>query len=143
MNLKNILLGFIFLSSFSVSAEELFVVSSKKFANETLTLEQIKETFLGVQQTNRIGTEIQALDRKTCPDDCRAKFYRSAISMSASQLKSYWSQRIFTGRGYPPAFAEDLAALKKVLKENANAISFVLPSELDDSLKVLYRVEIK
>ena len=125
------------------SPEEILIVSSKQTPDDSILLNQVKEAFLGNQQTFAQGGDVQALDRKTAPNDLRAKFFQTAAGMSNIQLKAYWSQRIFTGRGYPPRAADDFDALKKELIAKPGTIAFITPSELDPSLKVLLKIETK
>jgi hypothetical protein len=138
-----LLIAIILLNSSISFAEEILVVSSNASNIDKVTLNQVKESFLGNAQKTDQGIEVIANDRKSSPDDLRAKFYKTVIGMSTTQLKAYWSQRIFTGRGYPPKSSNDLTDLKKDLNENKSFISFVLPSELDPSMKTLLKVEVK
>ena len=140
---KTTTLFLVLLSTFVISsafAEEIWIVGSANSTNDGITIEQVKESFLGNAQKSTKGSDITALDRKTSPDDIRAKFYKAAVGMSTTQLKAYWSQRIFTGRGYPPISANDV---KKELQENPSLITFITPSEVDNSLKTLLKVEVK
>ena len=121
-------------------AEEIMVVTSNKSPINECTAQQIKESFLGNIQKTPQGVEIIPLDRKNYPDDLRAKFFKSAVGLGLIQLKAFWSQRIFTGRGYPPKITEDF---KKELQENPTLITFISPSELDGSLKVLLKIDVK
>ena len=65
-------------------------------------------------------------------------FYAGVTSKNESQLKSYWSGLIFTGKGQPlPSVADDAAMVAKVAAE-ADAIGYVDSAAVNDSVKVLF-----
>ncbi|KXO84625.1 hypothetical protein [Stutzerimonas stutzeri] len=65
-------------------------------------------------------------------------FYAGVTSKNESQLKSYWSGLIFTGKGQPlPSVADDAAVVAKVAAE-ADAIGYVDASAVVGSVKVLF-----
>ncbi|WP_312931163.1 phosphate ABC transporter substrate-binding protein [Stutzerimonas nitrititolerans] len=68
----------------------------------------------------------------------KESFYSAVTSKSESQLKSYWSGLIFTGKGQPMAsVADDAAVVAKVAAE-ADAIGYVDSAAVNDSVKVLF-----
>ena len=65
-------------------------------------------------------------------------FYAGVTSKNESQLKSYWSGLIFTGKGQPlPSVADDAAVVAKVAAE-ADAIGYVDKAAVTDQVKVLF-----
>jgi ABC-type phosphate transport system substrate-binding protein len=67
----------------------------------------------------------------------KEKFYSAAANKSESQLKSYWSGLVFTGKGQPLAsLAGDADVIARVAAE-ADAIGYVDAASVDDSVKVL------
>ncbi len=68
----------------------------------------------------------------------KESFYSAVTSKNESQLKSYWSGLIFTGKGQPlPSVADDAAMVAKVAGE-ADAIGYVDSAAVNDSVKVLF-----
>ncbi|MBA1185823.1 phosphate ABC transporter substrate-binding protein [Stutzerimonas nitrititolerans] len=68
----------------------------------------------------------------------KESFYSAVTNKSESQLKSYWSGLIFTGKGQPMAsVADDAAVVAKVAAE-ADAIGYVDSAAVNDSVKVLF-----
>ncbi len=66
------------------------------------------------------------------------KFYSAVASKNESQLKSYWSGLVFTGKGQPlPSVADDAAVVAKVGAE-ADAIGYVDKAAVTDKVKVLF-----
>lgn len=65
-------------------------------------------------------------------------FYSVVTSKSESQLKSYWSGLVFTGKGQPlPSVAGDAEVVARVAAE-ADAIGYVDAGAVNDSVKVLF-----
>lgn len=67
----------------------------------------------------------------------KEKFYAAVASKNESQLKSYWSGLVFTGKGQPlPTEADDAAVVAKVASQ-ADAIGYVDSGAVTDKVKVL------
>ena len=70
----------------------------------------------------------------------KEKFYAGVANKNESQLKSYWSGRVFTGKGQPlPTVADDAAVVAKVSAE-ADAIGYVDAAAVTDKVKVLFKL---
>ena len=68
----------------------------------------------------------------------KEKFYAGVANKNESQLKSYWSGLIFTGKGQPlPSVGGDADVVAKVAGE-ADAIGYVDAAAVNDSVKVLF-----
>ncbi|WP_263264719.1 phosphate ABC transporter substrate-binding protein [Pseudomonas sp. RIT-PI-S] len=68
----------------------------------------------------------------------KEKFYAAVASKNESQLKSYWSGLVFTGKGQPLASeAGDAGVAAKVAAE-ADAIGYVDSAAVTDKVKVLF-----
>ncbi|WP_312957985.1 phosphate ABC transporter substrate-binding protein [Stutzerimonas nitrititolerans] len=68
----------------------------------------------------------------------KESFYSAVTNKNESQLKSYWSGLIFTGKGQPMAsIADDAAVVAKIAAE-ADAIGYVDSAAVNDSVKVLF-----
>lgn len=68
----------------------------------------------------------------------KESFYATVTKKNESQLKSYWSGLIFTGKGQPLASVEDDAAVVTRVAAEADAIGYVDSSAVNDSVKVLF-----
>ncbi len=65
-------------------------------------------------------------------------FYATVTNKNESQLKSYWSGLVFTGKGQPlPTVANDAAVVARVASE-ADAIGYVDSAAVNDQVKVLF-----
>jgi ABC-type phosphate transport system substrate-binding protein len=68
------------------------------------------------------------------------KLYTSVTSKNESQLKSYWSGLVFTGKGQPlPTVGGDTEVVAKVAAE-ADAIGYVDAAAVNESVKVLFTI---
>ena len=53
------------------------------------------------------------------------RFAREVLRKTPSQLKSYWNQQIFSGKGVPPPEADSVAAVVAFVVANPGAIGYV------------------
>jgi hypothetical protein len=70
----------------------------------------------------------------------KEKFYAGVANKSESQIKSYWSGLVFTGKGQPlPTVSDDAAVVSKVGAE-VDAIGYVDAAAVSDKVKVLFKL---
>ncbi len=67
-------------------------------------------------------------------------FYAGVTGKNESQLKSYWSGLIFTGKGQPLQSVGDDAAVVARVAAESDAIGYVDASAVNGSVKVLFTV---
>jgi ABC-type phosphate transport system substrate-binding protein len=60
----------------------------------------------------------------------RARFTHEVLRKSHAQLRSYWNQQIFSGKGVPPAEAESTAAAIAYVLAHPGAVGY-LPAGID------------
>lgn len=65
------------------------------------------------------------------------EFNDKVLGKSASQLKSYWSKLIFTGKGQPPKELGSDADVVAKVSADANSIGYVSSASVTDAVKVL------
>jgi ABC-type phosphate transport system substrate-binding protein len=70
----------------------------------------------------------------------REDFTRDVLHKSLTQLKSYWSQQIFTGKGVPPPEADSPAAAVAYVLADKGAIGYV-PADADTGGAKVIRVK--
>jgi ABC-type phosphate transport system substrate-binding protein len=68
------------------------------------------------------------------------RFVREVIRKSPAQLKSYWNQQIFSGKGVPPPEADSAAAAITYVVEHPGAISYI-PSNVDPGAARVVRLK--
>lgn len=60
----------------------------------------------------------------------RDRFAQEVLRKTPAQLKTYWNQQIFSGKGVPPPEAESTAAAVAYVLANPGAIAY-LPTDAD------------
>ena len=68
----------------------------------------------------------------------REAFEKSVLGKSASQMKAYWSQLIFTGKAVPLKQADSDAEVVELVGKNPSAIGYVDKASVSDTVKVLF-----
>jgi hypothetical protein len=85
------------------------------------------------------GEAVRPVDLKPAAP-ARKRFSEAVLNRSVAAVKSYWQQRIFSGRGVPPPELESEQAVIQYVVKHRGAVGYVSPdAELGDA-KVL-RVE--
>ena len=67
----------------------------------------------------------------------REEFNTKVLKKSAVQLKSYWSRRLFTGKGSPPKQLPSSDDIIDLVSTNPNIIGYVDAGKVNDSVKVI------
>jgi ABC-type phosphate transport system substrate-binding protein len=118
------------------SAQDVVAVVSAKSPLTSLKADQVADIFLG--KTSRFPDGSQAVPIDLGEDSpARDRFYAQFTGKSPAQVKAHWSKIIFTGRGQPPRQASTANEAKKLIAENPNAIGYIDPREVDNSVRVL------
>jgi len=85
------------------------------------------------------GDAVRPVDLKpTAP--ARKHFSEAVLNRSVAAVKSYWQQRIFSGRGVPPPELESDQAVIQYVTKHRGAVGYVSPDAELGKAKVL-RVE--
>lgn len=97
------------------------------------TQAEVANIFLGKDKS------FKGVDQKDW-NPTKEKFYAGVANKNESQLKSYWSGLVFTGKGQPlPSVADDAAVVAKVAGQ-ADAIGYVDAAAVTDQVKVLFKL---
>lgn len=119
----------VLLAASAVQAEVAVIVNAA--ATATPSQSDVANIFLGKDKS------LKGVDQKDW-SPAKDKFYSTVASKNESQLKSYWSGQVFTGKGQPlPSVADDAAVVAKVGAE-ADAIGYVDKAAVSDQVKVLF-----
>ena len=117
-------------------AQDVVAVVSAKSSVVSLNADQVADIFLG--KTSRFPDGSQAMPIDLGEDSpARDRFYAQYTGKSPAQVKAHWSKIIFTGRGQPPRQASSSSEAKKLIADNPNAIGYIDPSQVDNSVRVL------
>lgn len=117
---------------------EVAVIVSASNSNANMSDKDIAKLFLGKSKSFPDGSQAIPVDQNA-GSAARSSFQDKVLGKSDSQLKSYWSRLIFTGKGTPPKESGDDAAIKSLVASNPNTIGYIDASAVDDSVKVLHK----
>ncbi len=97
---------------------------------------EISRLFLGKLKKFSGGESATPINSKT-GTSARTKFESKVLKKSASQIKAYWSKRVFSGKGKPPKEVENDAAVLAFVASNAGAIGYIDSASVNDTVKVI------
>lgn len=103
-----------------------------------MTASDISRIFLGKKKTYPDGREAVPVDLKD-GDTVRSDFVSSVLSKNDQQIKAYWAQLLFTGKGTPPKEVDSSAAVKELVSQNPSIIGYIDSQQVDSSVKVIYK----
>jgi len=128
----------------SLSIGTLFLISSNAFSGisvivhpdnaNTLSPSEISRIFLGKKRSFPDGSESVAVDQAE-GSDIRKTFVSGVLKKNEQQIKAYWAQLLFTGKGTPPQESMDV---KSLIAENPSFIGYIDSSKADSSVKVIH-----
>ncbi len=131
---KNLMTLALLFASLTVSADIAVVVHPSVPDNGASDV--ISKVFLGKAKSLPSGQKIVPINLEQ-GDPIREEFNDKVLNKSESQLKSYWSKLIFTGKGQPPKDVGSEADVIKLVADNPNIIGYVSPGAVTAGVKVL------
>jgi ABC-type phosphate transport system substrate-binding protein len=69
----------------------------------------------------------------------RDRFVEQVVRKTASQLKTYWNQQIFSGKGVPPPEADTPAEVIEYVLANKGAVGYI-PADVDAGKAKVIRI---
>jgi len=124
------------LGATSVLAESVVIVNPLN--DSKLDKETIAKIYLGKTKYFSNGDKVLAISTKE-KSATKQSFNRVVLNKSSSQLNSYWSKIIFTGKGRPPKEYEFDEDVKQQVAGNGNTIGIIDAKSVDNSVKVVLR----
>jgi len=129
----SVLYGAVLFSSVSFADVAIIVNTSN---SSSLSDSDISRLFLGKLKKFSSGEKAVAINLKL-GSSTRGEFEKKVLGKSASQIKAYWSKRVFSGKGKPPPeLVSDKDVITMVAADN-NVIAYVDAASVDDSVKVI------
>jgi ABC-type phosphate transport system substrate-binding protein len=125
------------LSIATAQSEPVVVVVSATSPVSKLDKEQVANLFLGKSSSYPDGSAAVPIEQ-TDATPAHEEFHKSITEKSASQLKSYWSKMIFSGKGTAPKEVSSNAELLKLLAGNPAMIGYVDKTAADKTVKVVF-----
>lgn len=104
--------------------------------SDSASKKDISRIFLGKSKALPGGHKVTPISLSE-GNSARDEFNEVVLRKSDSQLKSYWSKLIFTGKGQPPSELENDAAAVDKVASDPNSIGYVDSASVTDTVKVL------
>lgn len=115
------------------------IVAAKESSLMGITDKQAMRVWLGkVARVN--GQEVEPTERDD-ESDIHSSFHQKITRKNSHQLKAYWGRLIFSGKRFPPKVFQSDTDVKQWLSQHVKAIAYINESSVDDSVKVLMKVE--
>lgn len=127
------------LALFCTAAQaEVVVVMSSKSPVDSLSKDQVSQIFLAKSNSLPGGAQATPIDQDEGAKT-REEFYKKVTGRDAAQLKSYWSQLMFTGKAQRPKHVAGDDAVKKAVAASPGTIGYIDAGAQDASVKVVFK----
>ena len=114
---------------------ELAIIGHPGIGLRGVTNDELAKVYLG-SSARLDGVSVKPIDQAEGAP-ARSQFYDKVVGKSESQLKRYWSQRVFSGKGKPPPSLADDQAVKDWVATTPGGIGYIDGGAVDGSVKVL------
>lgn len=104
-----------------------------------VTKEEVSKIFLAKTLTFSNGKKITLYDLEE-ENEIRDQFYTLVTNKTPSQVKSFWTRLIFTGKGSPPEVLLDSDEIVAAVASGVNGIGYVDLDSVDDTVKVILTI---
>jgi len=134
---KLIVLAFLLVSGLSASlsqAEIAVIVHPMNMS--TIELPDIRRYFLGKRKRYTNGLVVVPLDQSHSSSE-KKEFVETVLSKSQVQLKTYWAELLFTGKGTPPIEKESSEEVIQEVATNRSAIGYIDASEVKGEVRIV------
>jgi len=135
--LKYTLTSLILLSFTAIASAEVAVIVGKSSGFSKLDADDVVKIFLG-KKKDIGGTPVLPVDQSE-GTGARNDFYSNVVKKSESQLKSYWSRLIFTGKGQAPQVVGGDSDVVSMVATNPNLIGYVDAAAVSGDVIVIFK----
>ncbi|GAA0780084.1 MULTISPECIES: phosphate ABC transporter substrate-binding protein [Pseudomonadati] len=132
----NKLLCSILLSFVSLQASAAIAVIVHPSNADNIDKKAIENIYLGKTKSFPGGEQAVPVNMDAS-QSIKETFDTTVVGKSSSQLKSYWSKKVFTGKGTPPKEVPNAEDMIKLISSNPNMIGYIDSSAVNDTVKVI------
>lgn len=123
----------------SLQAQELFIVADKNFQEENLTIQEVKDIFLGKKRFIN-GEKILVMNYEF-DHRVRRCFEKTVLKKSVRSIERYWQKAYYKGLR-PPKIVKSKEMLFSYMQAVQPSIGYIEKSDdLAEYLKVLFSIE--
>lgn len=133
-----IIILFGWLISTFLSAEQLILISNKKFPLSKLNTYQVRQIYL--KQIHFIDDFKLLPLNLSAQDKLRKSFEQKILKMSPSQLREYWTKKHYKGKR-PPLVQRSIKSVIAFVRKVDGSIAYIPESKISIDLKILYKVD--
>lgn len=112
------------------------VVVHPASAPDSVERQFLADAFLEKATRWKDGSTIRAVDQRASAP-ARQHFSKQVVRRSVLAIKSYWQQRIFSGRGVPPPELSSDDAVIRYVRSHPGSVGYVSPDAETSTVKVL------
>lgn len=132
-------MGWLLMQPLAEVRAELVVVANIRCGVAAMTRNEVVNIFFGRNRQFFNGVEAQPVDlADTHPD--RERFYSELVGKDLSEVNSYWSRQVFSGRMQPPPKVGSPEEVLKWVASHPGGIGFVDLSKADARVRVVYEL---
>lgn len=140
---KNLIAGVlvtVFAAGFTSTAAlaEIAIIANPGSGASELDAKTAKKLFLGKTQSVPGMSSVTLVDQADS-SSTKAEFTEKVTKKGLGKYKAYWSKKIFSGKAVPPKELANDAEVKAYVAGHRDAVGYVDASDVDDSVKVLFR----
>lgn len=136
MKLRSLGLALVAMLSVGAANAELAIIAHPDTKAAGISKDELANLYLDKAKSLPDGTSADPVDQPE-GSAARAKFYEQVTGKSERQIKSYWSKRMFTGKGRPPQTLSGDDAVKAYVAKTPGAIGYIDGQSVDGSVKIL------
>lgn len=118
---------------------EIVVIVNANNPIEQLSKREIIDLYMGRNLHFPNGELALRLDQSPNSRE-RADFYQTLVKKSVAQVNAYWAKLSFGGRASPPTLATSGHQVLETVRANRQALGYIRREDVDDSVKVVGRV---
>lgn len=122
--------------TFSASSMAGVSVIVNKANTADIKVEDVKRIFLGKASQFPNGQEAVPINLDMSVS-LRGDFDSSVLGRSSSQVTSYWSKLVFTGKGTPPKEVSSETDVLELVKNNQNIIAYIDSDKVSGDVRVI------
>lgn len=131
--------GWLLMQSVEEARAELVVVVNARCGVAAMTRNEVVNIFFGRNRQFFNGVEAQPVDLADTHSD-RGRFYGGLVGKDLSEVNSYWSRQVFSGRMQPPPKVASPEEVLKWVVSHPGGIGFVELSKADARVRVVYEL---
>lgn len=118
------------------SSAAIAVIAHPEVADVGISMDDLEKIYLGKSRSLPSGTSVTPIDQGD-GSALRDTFYEKVTGKDGRAIKSYWSKKMFSGKGKPPKAVEGDSAVIDAVAGTRGSIGYIDGSNLTDRVKVL------